>query len=98
MGFGGPLKKYNVLKNLTKSQDCRPDSANTANLEGLEDRKDDVPEWWSQLLGLCVIWINCLERRESSLACKISEVLQLNDEDFPCNKTLAQLTFPDEAT
>lgn len=42
-GDGGPLKKYSVLTNLPKSQDCRPISAYMDPLDVLEETADEAP-------------------------------------------------------
>lgn len=65
-GFGGPLKKYNVLKNLPRSQGCCPAKAITS----LRDNRDDA-----RLTGLYVIRGNCFGPRKSTFSSVLVEQL-----------------------
>uniref|UniRef100_A0A0A9GE34 Uncharacterized protein n=1 Tax=Arundo donax TaxID=35708 RepID=A0A0A9GE34_ARUDO len=57
-GFGGQLKKYNVLTNLPMSQDCWPAKA----IISLHDSRDDG----ARLAGRYVIRGNCFEPRKGT--------------------------------
>lgn len=80
-GDGGPLKKYNVLINLPKSQPCLPVSATTGPLYVFQVKKVDF--FW--YCNLSLIWRKGLESGEDNKQGECLDNLPTIDDEEPCS-------------